>query len=125
MACLCNRPPMCVNVSDSWWGVFLLFSHQQCICRRGPSIAFVVVSLQSILSGCGVFALVLTGSGVTIRVLVLLWTRVTALSDGDAVTTFMRMLEAIALFSGTSTNLDRQSAALLQAPEIHSKVISS
>ena len=105
---------MCVNLSDPWWGAFLWFSclemHLQkgwvcCICSR--------LSLQPLMSGGGTFTLVLPGSGVTTGALVLLWVHVVGLSVGDAVIAFMRMLGPAALFSGTSTNLDRQSAALL------------
>ena len=45
--------------------------------------------------------------------MVLLWMSVVGPSVADAVTTFLSMLEAAALFSGTSTNLIRQSATLL------------
>ena len=115
---------MCVNVLDLSWDAFPLFSHQEmhlqkgsvhCICSR--------ISLLSLVSGGGTFTLVLPGSGITNGAMVLLQVHVAGPSVGEAVTALMRMLEAAALFSITSTSLDRQSVALLQVPDIHSTVI--
>ena len=57
------------------------------------------------------------------EILVLLWVQVAGLSVSDLVTAVMRMLAAAALFLGMSTSHDRQSAALLQEPDINLKVI--
>ena len=53
------------------------------------------------MNGCGVFTLVLPGA-ISTGALVLLWMQVADLSFGDAATVFMRMLETVASFSGTS-----------------------
>ena len=53
----------------------------------------------------------------------LLWVWVAGSSPGDAVTELMRMLVDVALFPGTSSSLNRQSAVLLWAQGIHSKVM--
>ena len=59
------------------------------------------------MSGGGSFMLVLPGGGVTLWALDLLQVQGVVLSVSDPVTTFTRMLEAAALFSGTSSNLNR------------------
>ena len=61
----------------------------------------------------GAFNLVLSGGVACTDALVLLWVWVAGPSVGDAVTKLMRMLAATALLPWTTTNLDRQSAALL------------
>ena len=71
---------------------------------------------------CGATTLVLSGD-ITTGVLGLLWEQVAGPSVGDPVTAFIRTLEVIASFSGTFTNLDRESTVLLHTPEIHSQVI--
>ena len=72
----------------------------------------------------GTFTLVVCGGVPSTHALVLLWVQVAGLSAGDAVTELMRMLADAALFlRNTSTSLDRQSAALFQALDIHLKVI--
>ena len=75
------------------------------------------------MSGVEAFTLVLSGGGVSTGNMVLLLVQVAGQSSGNAVTSLIGMLEAAALFSRTSTSFNRQSAALLQAPDIHSKVI--
>ena len=61
--------------------------------------------------------------GVELAVLcILLWVQVAGRSWVD-VTTILIKVVGIAGVSLTSTNHDRQSAALLQAPDIHSKLI--
>ena len=65
------------------------------------------------MSGCGAFTLVSPGSGVTTVVLGFSADVSGGQSDGDAVTTFIRILETVASLSEISTNLNRQSAALL------------
>ena len=64
-----------------------------------------------------------SGAVASIDALVSLWMQAAGLSVGDAVTELVGMLTATASFLETSTNHDRQSAALLGAPNIHLKVI--
>ena len=42
MACLYSMPSMCMNMSDSSSGAFLLFSHLEICLQKDLSIAFVV-----------------------------------------------------------------------------------
>ena len=83
------------------------------------------VSLHSPVRGGGTFALIVSGSIASIDALVLLQVEleVEGPSAGDALTELMRMVVDASLFPGISTSLHRQSAALLQAPDIHSKGI--
>ena len=59
---------------------------------------------------------------VSVGVHVSLWVWVAGPSRVDVTTMLMESLEVTGV-SLTSTNCDRQSAALLQAPDIHSKVM--
>ena len=61
--------------------------------------------------------------GASTEVLVLHQEWLVCLSTGDTVTALLRMLVAGPLCSGTAISLDRQSTALLQAPDIHLNVI--
>ena len=75
------------------------------------------------MNGDGSLTLLLSVGGVATGPLVLLRAQVVGPFAGEAVTSLTRMLEAAASFYGTSTSLDMNSAALLQGPDIHSKVI--
>ena len=57
---------MCVNVLDSWWGAFPFFSHLEMLLQKGSILNICSrVFLQSLLSVCRAFTLVLSGSSVT------------------------------------------------------------
>ena len=83
------------------------------------------------MRGTGVFTLVMfhcdsdgaCGCVASINAFVLLQVWEVGPSAGAAVTEFMWMLVSAASFLGTSTNHDRQSAALFHAPDIHLKVM--
>ena len=123
---------MWVKVSASWWGAFPLHNHFVMHFQIGSVLClYNKVSLLSPMRGGVAFTLVvshcdhdwISGGMASIDALVLQWVWVAGPSAGDAVTEMMRMLVATASFLGTSTNYDRQSAALFCAPDIHSKVM--
>ena len=72
-----------------------------------------------------VFDVVLTSVGgvVSVGVCVLLWVQVAGPSGVDVSNMLMEAVVVTGV-SLTSTNHERQSATLLQAPDIHSKVMS-
>ena len=72
------------------------------------------------MRGGGAFTLVVSDGGAATITLVLLSVQVEDLYDVTALT---RILVAAALFLGTCTSLDRQSATWLQAPDSHLNVI--
>ena len=101
----------------------------KCICRRDlSSILVKECLLQSSISGGDAFILlvfnvVLTfvGGMVSVGVCVLLWVLVGGASRVDVTKMLMEAVQVTGV-SSTSTNHKRQSAALLQAPDINSKV---
>ena len=125
MTCLNKSPFTWVKVSHSWWGALpfsnLLEMHLQngsvfCICSTASTWSTVsgfgaVVGsweIWGVVSGCGV-EVVLEG---VFCVQLLVW------KAGPSVEEAVSMLTDVAL---GLTNLERWSAALLLAPEIHSK----
>ena len=73
------------------------------------------------LSACNV-DLTLVGDVVSVVVCVLLWEQVVGPSGVDVTNMLMEAMEIIGV-SLTSTKHETQSAALLQAPDIHSRVM--
>ena len=122
-------------LSNGWSGISIIcngyicnFAFSSCmggICDTFADVLIhslaVVLSFNKMVSG--EFTLMVSCSVASTDVLVLLQVWVAGPSTGEAVTELTRMLVAAALFLGTSTSPDRQSAALLWALDIHSKVI--
>ena len=107
---------------DSHFEIHLQKGSVHCICSSASNLSadkdFSVVSPISVMTGtvasvCGVESL----NGCYWAVLLLV------LKVGPSECVADSMLTGVGLFSGTSTRYDRQSAALLHAPNIHSKVM--
>ena len=120
---------MCVNVSTSCKGAFPLSNLLE-ICLQRGSILFMSlrVSFQSSVRGEGAFALSLvdlaSGSigGVVMALLHVLPPVQVVGPPGVDVTSMLIEAVAVAGVSLTSTNDERQSAALWWVPDIHSNV---
>ena len=121
---------MCVNVSISCEGALALSNLLEICLQKGSILCVSLrVSFQSSVRGGGAFNLslvdVVVGSvgAVVLAVLhILLWVWVAGPSGVD-MTIMLIDAVGIAGVSLTSTNHDRQSAALLWAHDIHSNVM--
>ena len=111
-----------MKVSTSWEGPLPLSSHFEMYLQKG-SIFYISqqLFLWSSMKGGGALTLSVYDVDLTISVLLQVW--VAGPSRVDVTTMLMEALEVTGV-SLTSTNCERQSAALLQAPDIHSKVMS-
>ena len=121
---------MCANVALSCEGALLLRNLLEIHLQKGSILCISLrVSFQSFVRGGGAFTLslvdvvVVSVGGLVLAVLhVLLWVQV-AVPSGVDVTSMLIETVGIAGVSLTSTNHERQSAALLQAPNIHSNAM--
>ena len=127
-ACRCDLL-MSVNVSTSCEGALSLSNLLEIHLQKGSFLCMSLrVSFLFSVRGEGVstmaLAIAVVGSaGVVLALLhVLLWVWVAGQSRVD-VTNIIIEAVLIAWVSLTSTNHERQSAVLLQAPDIHSKLI--
>ena len=119
-----------MKMPTSWQGAFSLGSHFEIHLQKGSAHCISQsVSLWSTIRGRGAFTLsvvnvVLTSVGgvVSIGLCVLLLMRVTGPSGVDVANMLIEAVEATAV-SLISNNHERQSAGLLSAPDIHSKVM--
>ena len=101
----------------------------KCICRRDVLCISQRVYSQSSVRGRGAFTVsvvgvVVTSVGFVVSVgwHVSLWVWVTGLSRVDVTSIIMEAVEVTGV-TMTSTSHERQSAALLQTPDIHSNVM--
>ena len=117
-------------MSTSWEGALPLSSCFEMLLQKGSvSCISQRVSLQSSMGDgdaftLSVFDMVLTSVGgvVCVWVHVLLWVWVAGPSRVDVTNMLMEAMDVTGV-SLTSTNHERQSVALLWAPDIHSKVM--
>ena len=123
---------MCMNMSTSFKGVLPLSNLLEIHVQKGSIICISLrVSFQSSLRGGGVFTLFVVdvvlgsvGGVVSGGLCVLLQVWVAGPSEVDVT---KRLTDAVGVVGVplTFTGHERQSATLLQAPDIHSYVISS
>ena len=120
---------MCVNVSTSCEGSLLLSNLLEIHFQKGSVLCMSLrASFLSSVRGRGTFAVslvdeVVGSAGVVLAVLcIFLWVWVAGASGVD-VTNILIKAVGIDGVSLTSTNCKRQSAALVWAPDIHSKSI--
>ena len=130
ITCLYNKPLTCVKRSVLCCGAFPFDSHLDillqkgsvfCICRRACNMSavrdFGVGSFASdtlgVISGCEVDVSIERHS----------WAQLLVLNAGPSVSVTDNMLIDAGLSWGNSTRHERQSVALLCAPEIHSNVM--
>ena len=119
-------------MTASMEGALPLSSHFEMHLQKGSVFCISqIVSLQSFIRGGGALTLsvfdvdvdlISAGSVVYVGVSVLLWVWEVGPSAVDETTMLMGVLEVTGV-SLSSTNHDRQTAALLWAPDIHSKVM--
>ena len=122
---------MCMNVSTSCKGALPLSNFLEICLQKGSVLCMClrVYILSSVKDG-GVFtmslvdAVVGSASSVLAVLYILLWVQVAGPSEID-VTNILIEAVGIAGVSLTSTNLERQPTALVEAPDIHSKLILS
>ena len=117
-----------MKVSASWVGALSLRSYFKMHLQKGSIFCISErVFLQEDALAVSVFdvGVDLTSEGgvVSVDVNILLWVWVAEPSGVDVTNMLIRALEVTGV-SLTSTNYERQSAALLWAPDIHSKVMS-
>ena len=128
--CLYSKPLTSVKGSVSCWGAFPLdkcldiLLHKGsvfCICSRACNLSavrdFGVGSFVSETSG------VISGCEVEVSIVRHSWPWLLVLKAGPSVPVTDNMLIDTSLSWGNSTKCERQSAALLHAPEIYSKVM--
>ena len=122
--CLYRRPLTGVKVSTSWWGA-LPFSNLLEMCLQNGSVLCIwsKASRQSAVSGFGVVVGSWEIGGVVFVwgvevVLMVFWVWLLVWKPGPSLEEAVSMLMVVLV---GVTNLERQSAALFLAPEIHSK----
>ena len=106
MTCLYNNPLMCVNKSASCFGALTFDNHLEMHLQKSG----VTVSLM----GLGFEDSVSVGVWHWCDVLLLVW------NSGPSQFVAVSILTVALLSHGSLTNLERQSAALFHAPDIHS-----
>ena len=124
------RPLMCVNVSTSCEGALPLSSLLEIYLQKGSILCISLrVSFWSSVRGEGAFTLSLVDvfvcsvGGVALAMLhVLLQVQVAGPSGVDVTNMWIKAVGVAVVFL-TSTSHDRQSAVLLQTPDIHSNVM--